>query len=78
MCECWRRFSWNTYAGTLWKNGMYFSTSNLEGGFPVTFTEVPVVVITPNSTKFTVLDWRYKCHKNIHESNLLFHVARNI
>lgn len=50
MCECWRRFSWNTYAGTLWKNGMYFSTSNLEGGFPVTFTEVPVVVITPNST----------------------------
>lgn len=49
-CECWRRFSWNTYLSTLWKNGMYFATSDLDGGFPVTFTEVPVVIITPNTT----------------------------
>lgn len=49
-CECWRRFSWNTYPGTAWKYGLYFSTDDFPGGFPVTFIDTPVVEITPNQT----------------------------
>ena len=29
---------------------MYFATSDLDGGFPVTFIDTPVVEITPNTT----------------------------
>lgn len=50
IAMCWRRFSWETYLGTLWKNGMYFATSSVPGGFPITFFEIPTVLITPNST----------------------------